>query len=56
MDEILQEDGERWRKKELGHNLPNMEENYLNLLEPKWSGRLDLNQRPQRPERCALPG
>ena len=20
-----------------------------------WSGRLDLNQRPQRPERCALP-
>ena len=20
----------------------------------KWSGRLDLNQRPQRPERCAL--
>jgi len=21
-----------------------------------WSGRLDLNQRPQRPERCALPG
>jgi hypothetical protein len=21
----------------------------------RWSGRLDLNQRPQRPERCALP-
>jgi hypothetical protein len=21
----------------------------------KWSGRLDLNQRPHRPERCALP-
>ena len=25
-------------------------------FEVLWSGRLDLNQRPQRPERCALPG
>ena len=25
-------------------------------LAPTWSGREDLNLRPQRPERCALPG
>ena len=24
-------------------------------LDPPWSGRRDLNPRPQRPERCALP-
>ncbi len=24
-------------------------------IENKWSGRQDLNLRPQRPERCALP-
>jgi len=41
------------------HNSANMDcqdqitsRNYCNFL---WSGRLDLNQRPQRPERCALP-
>jgi hypothetical protein len=28
----------------------------LHGMEVLWSGRLDLNQRPQRPERCALPG
>ena len=25
------------------------------ILKDVWSGWLDLNQRPQRPERCALP-
>ena len=37
-------------------NRRKMGRNYLKLLNGNWSGRLDLNQRPQRPERCALPG
>jgi hypothetical protein len=26
------------------------------VQEKKWSGRLDLNQRPHAPQACALPG
>ena len=31
-------------------------ENRAHLMVIEWSGREDLNLRPQRPERCALPG
>jgi hypothetical protein len=39
------------RKEGLQHYLRSREED-TNM----WSGRVDLNHRPQRPERCALPG
>lgn len=38
------------------HTLQGVSDNDETNQQVKWSGRLDLNQRPQRPERCALPG
>ena len=44
---------EKWSQG--GHTDQDVLNNKYLLRVFKWSGRLDLNQRPQRPERCALP-